>query len=156
MKFVVDAMFGRLARWLRMSGYDTIYDVDLKDGRLVKLAKDRGRVLLTRDKEVYTRAKKEDVRATFISSLSFQDQLTQIKKEYGVVFKESPIFSRCPMCNESLVIADKNDIKAKLPERVADTYDEFWTCQGCGKVYWHGGHWKNVKDIVRKLRSEER
>jgi uncharacterized protein with PIN domain len=155
MKFVVDAMFGRLARWLRMSGYDTIYDTDLKDGRLIKLAKDEGRALLTRDKDVYSRAKKEDVKATYISNLSFPDQLTQIKDEYGVVFKETPAFSRCPLCNESLVRVGKKDIKAELPERVVDSYDEFWTCQGCGQVYWHGGHWKNVKDTVRKLRSVE-
>ena len=152
MKFVVDAMFGRLARWLRMSGYDTIYDIDLKDGRLVAIAKKEERVVVTRDKEVYSRATKDGLKATFISSLDFLEQLKQMIDEHGVIFRGTPELSRCPRCNEELFRVDKKDIKAKLPERVGDEYDEFWVCQGCGKVYWHGGHWKNIKETAEKLR----
>jgi uncharacterized protein with PIN domain len=155
MKFIVDAMFGRLARWLRMSGYDTVYDVNLKDGRIVMIAKKEGRAIITRDKDVYSRAVKEDVKATFISSLDFIDQLRQVEEEHSVKFKETPALSICPHCNGELSSADKKDIKAKLPEKVGDVYDEFWTCQGCGKVYWYGGHWKNIKETVRRIKSDD-
>jgi uncharacterized protein with PIN domain len=154
MKFIVDAMFGRLARWLRMSGYDTTYDVDFKDGRMVMAAKNEGRILITRDKDVHQRALKEKIKSTYISSLDFLDQLKQIESEYGVVFKEIPEFTRCPRCNHRLYKADKNDIKSKLPEKVGEIYDEYWVCKGCARIYWHGGHWKNIKETVDRLKEQ--
>lgn len=153
MRFAVDAMFGRLARWLRMSGYDTLYDVELKDGRLIMMAKEEGRVLLTRDRDAYGRAVKEGVRAVFISSTDFREQLRQME-ELGVIFRETPEHARCPYCNKELVRADKKDIKAKVPERVGEAYDKFWTCEGCGRVYWHGGHWKNIMETLRSIRKD--
>jgi uncharacterized protein with PIN domain len=155
MKFIVDAMFGRLARWLRMSGYDTVYDVDLRNGRIVMIALEEGRAVITRDRDVYRRSVTGGVQATFVSSLDFPEQLKQVIDEYGVVFRDSPEYSRCPVCNSNLKQIDKKDIKAELPERVRDLYEEFWECLGCGKVYWHGGHWKNIKDTVDLLRGAE-
>jgi uncharacterized protein with PIN domain len=156
MKFIVDAMFGRLARWLRMSGYDTVYDVRLKDGRLVMRAKDEKRALITRDKDLFQRAVKHGVRASFISNLDFIEQLKQVTDEHRVVFKESPESARCPNCNSVLARVDKKDIKAELPENVEEVCDVFWICRGCGKVYWHGGHWKNIKEMVIRLRAKEK
>jgi uncharacterized protein with PIN domain len=155
MNFIVDAMFGHLARWLRISGYDTLYDVELKDGRLIMIAKKEGRALITRDKDVYSRATKEGVKATYIDSLDFQCQLEQIIREYGITLNDSPTLARCPKCNSKLGRADKKDIKAELPERVKKAYNEFWKCEGCHKVYWQGGHWKSIRETVNKLRSEK-
>jgi uncharacterized protein with PIN domain len=155
MKFIVDAMFGRLARWLRMSGYDTVYDVDLRDGRIVMIALDEERAVITRDRDVYHRALSAGVQATFIFSLNFPERLMQIIDEYGVSFQDSPVSPRCPMCNTNLKKADKKDIKAEIPEKVRDAYDEFWQCKGCSKIYWHGGHWKNISEIVEKMRSSK-
>ncbi len=151
MKFIVDAMFGRLARWLRICGYDTLYDVKLRDGRLVMIAKEEGRIVITRDREVYNRSKKMGVQATYIKSLEFLEQLWQLMDEHCLVFRADPERARCPVCNATLKCSNKNDIKAKVPENVIAAYDEFWTCRGCGKVYWKGGHWMNIMDTVEKL-----
>lgn len=156
MEFIVDAMFGRLARWLRISGYDTIYDTELKDGRMVMLAKKQGRVLITRDRDVYSRALKEGVIATFVSSLDFLEQLYQLESEYGLEFKSQPESARCPACNSELKVVNKKDIKTKLPENVENSYEDFWMCSVCGRVYWHGGHWQNISETIKKLRVKAR
>jgi uncharacterized protein len=153
MKFLVDAMFGRLARWLRMSGYDTVYDIGLHDGRMIGLAKEEGRVLISRDKELINRTKAENVAALYVASLDFTEQLRQMEREFGVVFQGSPVFSRCPVCNAELTVACKKDIKAKVLESVIEQYDRFWVCSGCEKIYWHGGHWKNVCETLERLRG---
>jgi uncharacterized protein with PIN domain len=137
-----------------MSGYDTIYDVDLRDGRIVMIALEEGRAVITRDRDVYRRAVSAGVQATFISSRNFPEQLKQIIDEYEVSFHDSPESSRCPMCNANLKQVGKKDIKAELPERVRDLYEKFWKCRGCNKVYWHGGHWKNIKETVDRLKGE--
>lgn len=153
MKFLVDAMFGRLARWLRLSGFDTVYDVQLRNGRIVMMALEQERAVITRDKDVHCRCLSAGIRATYITSLNFPEQLKQVIDEYGVSFQDAPVSSRCPICNSKLKEASKKDIKAELPEKVRDTYDEFWKCLGCGKVYWHGGHWKNIKETVDRLKG---
>ncbi len=152
----MDAMFGRLARWLRISGYDTLYDAELKDGRLVMLAKEQGRALITRDKEVYARALKEGVTATFVSSLDFLEQLRQMESEHGLKFKSQPESARCPTCNGELIMVNKKDIKTKLPENVENTHENFWMCSDCGRVYWHGGHWQNISETIKKMRADKR
>ena len=154
MKFMVDAMFGRLARWLRIHGCDTLYDVELKNGQLINIAKKEERALLTRDKDVYSRAIKQGLKATYIDSLDFEFQLKQIIRDYRITLNESPKFARCPKCNSKLEIAEKKDLKVEIPERVKKAYNEFWVCKICHKVYWHGGHWKNISETVNKLRTE--
>jgi len=156
MRFVVDAMFGRLARWLRMSGYDTIYDTELKDGRMIGIAREEGRVLITRDRDVHARAVREGVRALFLRSGDFLHQLRQLEEELGIAFRDTPELARCPVCNGELEWADKKDIRAKLPEKVVERYDEFWACRDCGKVYWQGGHWSNIQETLRRLREDDR
>ncbi len=153
MKFLVDAMFGRLARWLRMSGYDTVYDVNLRDGRMIGIAKEEGRILVTRDRDVTHRAKAEGVRVVCVSSLDFTARLRQMTHEFGVVFQGSPELSRCPICNADLRLTCKKDIKAKVSENVRKHYDRFWVCDSCEKIYWHGGHWKNVRETLDLLRG---
>jgi uncharacterized protein with PIN domain len=153
-KFIVDAMFGRLARWLRISGYDTLYDTDLRDGRIIMIAKDEDRIILTKDRDVFNRAKKEGVKVTYVSSNDFLSQLKQMEAELKVKLKESPEFSRCPLCNGKLITADKKDIKAKLPGDVGSQHQAFWECSNCTKIYWHGGHWNNIKNTIKRLREE--
>jgi len=153
MQFLVDAMFGRLARWLRMSGYDTVYDTTLRDGRMIGMARDEGLILISRDRELIRRAKAENIPAHYVTSLEFIEQLRQMEGEIGVVFQTSPEHSRCPVCNGELQLTGKKDIKAKVLESVIEQYNRFWVCSGCKKIYWHGGHWKNVCETIERLRG---
>ncbi|GBE18054.1 hypothetical protein BMS3Abin16_00645 [archaeon BMS3Abin16] len=136
-----------------MSGYDTVYDIELQDRQMIGLAKEEGRILITRDKDVMRRAGTAGVQAAYISSLDFTTQLRQMEREFGVVFQGSPVFSRCPVCNAELKVTCKKDIKAKVLESVIEQYDRFWVCSGCEKIYWHGGHWKNVRETLERLRG---
>jgi hypothetical protein len=98
MKFVADAMLGRLVRWLRLSGYDTEYPRDAGDQGILELARDERRVLLTRDKGLHDRAVAEGMASMYIRDNDINSQLRQMM-EAGVEIRDTPACSRCPACN---------------------------------------------------------
>lgn len=153
MKFIVDSMLGRLTRWLRMSGYDVSYIKDSEDDEILKRAKREKRILLTRDRDLYKRAVKLGVSASLLQDDDFIRRLRQVEGEYGIKFKETPVASRCPTCNGAITQVKKRDIKNKVPQKVYKVNEKFWKCTECGKIYWHGGHWENIKKMVEKLRD---
>jgi hypothetical protein len=152
MKFLVDAMLGKLAKWLRILGYDTIYVKSADDTELIRRARLENRILLTRDKLL---AKNWIVQTLFIKSEVVDEQLLQVIKRFRLKWDNS-IFSRCPLCNTQLIEIDTpHEIKDKVPEFVFNTYSEFWKCVTCNKIYWSGTHWNNIKTKVAKLKAEE-
>lgn len=153
MRFLVDAMFGRLARWLRMSGYDTIYATEHSDTSIIQGALKEERLLITRDKELYKRAVDAGVKTLYMDSTVFREQLRSIEKRLGIRFRDKPDFSRCPICNAGLKRRDKKDINAKLPEKVGTYHDLFYQCKSCDKIYWEGGHWKNIQKVLKESRE---
>ena len=145
MKFLADHMLGRLARWLRMFGYDTLYPEALPDKELVKIAKKENRILLTRDK---TLANSKYVKTILIESVNIDAQLEQIVNDAGLKI-ENP-FSRCTVCNSLIRKVDKENVKDEIPPKVYDYCDEFWRCLDCSKIYWKGSHWEKIcKEIIK-------
>jgi len=154
MKFIVDAMFGRLARWLRLSGYDAIYaGKTMSDEEILSAAKNSDRVIITRDRRIYHKAVKEDADVVFIKTMDFLGQLKQLEQEYKIEFKDTPTASRCPACNGEVEMIGKEDVEAKVSENILSQHDTFWMCRACGKIYWYGGHWKNIASTVKKIRE---
>jgi hypothetical protein len=151
MKFIADSMLGRLTRWLRLSGYDVLYRNDITDTKIIEMAKSEKRVLLSRDKTLCRKAQRMDVKTSLILSSEIMQQLKQVIKEWGIEIYDTPVFSRCPMCNSKIEKAEKDKVKDKVPETVFFATNEFWRCNRCGKVYWHGGHWRNIKEMVERL-----
>ncbi len=155
MKFLADAMLGKLANWLRMMGYDTISANDLPfsdDDYILDVAEDEERILLTKDRELYERAKREGVSAILVQGDTVEEQLHQLVKEAGIELREEPA-ERCPRCNGVLVRVDKKSVKGMVPATVYDIHMEFWVCESCGQVYWPGTHWKRIRETVGRVRT---
>jgi hypothetical protein len=157
MKFICDRMLGKLATWLRISGYDTLYIGDVvgekvqdEDNYMLENLHDR--ILLTKDRELYRKAKKSGRKAFYISSNDVAEQLKEVKK-LGVVFQ--PVMDRCSVCNtplrkpsneEAVKVMKREGISEDLTERY-----ELWYCEKCRKLYWMGGHWRNMVRFLRKI-----
>lgn len=152
MKFIADMMLGRLARWLRLYGYDTIYGVE-EDDEIIRMALEEGRIVLTRDQDLAGRAEKLGVRVILLGSNDFEEQVGELKRR-GVTFRELfPANARCPKCNGPIEEVPKEAVKGKVPESVYERYDEFYVCERCGQVYWPGRQWREMLKIDRKLRN---
>ena len=152
MKLITDSMLGRLARWLRISGYDVVYVAGMEDDEILEMASaEGGRVLVSRDEDLCRKAAKAGVQYVLIRSGEILDQLRQMKREAGVEFHGEPTFSRCPLCNGEVGRADKREVEGKVPEEVLDRVPEFWQCRDCGRVYWHGSHWDGIRDMVGRI-----
>ena len=143
-KFIVDHMLGSLARWLRIMGYDTVYDKSLDDAATAKVAKAEGRFILTRDKEL-----SNEPAAFLLESLDLEGQLKAIAAKFDLRFHDDLI--RCSTCNGELVDLPKEQAKGKVPEGALAANEKFWRCSKCEKIYWKGSHWLGINERLRKL-----
>jgi len=152
-KFVVDGMLGSLSRWLRMLGYEADYPRDVSDDELLELTASKRAILLTRDAELYRRAKVRNLEAFFVEGDDEPKRLANTATRYGLRLKISSIVSRCPTCNSPLRKAETDEIRERVPKGSLKHYSDFWVCMGCGKVYWQGGHWKKINETLRRARA---
>jgi len=143
-RFVADHMLGSLARWLRMMGYDTVYDKGLDDKRMAELARAENRFLLTRDKELA-----KEPGALLLEQDDLDSQLKATGTKFGLKYNEDLI--RCSTCNGDLLQLPKEEAKAVVPEGAYAGNDKFWKCSKCGKIFWKGSHWLGIMDRLKKL-----
>ncbi|WP_048152010.1 Mut7-C RNAse domain-containing protein [Palaeococcus ferrophilus] len=152
MRFIADMMLGRLARWLRLYGYDTLYGVE-EDDEIIRVALEEDRVILTRDCGLAERAEKLGGRVILLGSNDLEEQVGELKRR-GVTFRELfPPSARCPKCNGPIRRVSKDYVKGKVPESVYERYDEFYVCKNCGQIYWPGRQWREMLKIDKRLRA---
>lgn len=138
-KFLIDFMLGRLAKWLRIFGYNTAY-IEEKDRpqRILKSLQEN-RILLTRD---HSLSKKRAWKLVLIKSDHLKEQIRQVVDEIGIIVSRDRLFERCTICNIPIEhIQNKQEIKDSVPEYVFQTQDDFSRCPGCKRIYWPGTHW---------------
>lgn len=150
MKFLADSMLGKLAKWLRIIGFDTTYYNSLSDKELIALAEREERILITRDKKL---SKCWIIPSLYIKSEDVEEQLQQIVNHFNLKIEES-LGRYCPLCNENLKEVKKEKIRPLIPELVYNSYKDFWQCLKCFKIYWEGTHWENIKKRVNNLKEE--
>ena len=155
MKFIVDSNVGRLARWLRIAGFDTLFINDLDDNRLVRLALSEGRVLLTKDTQILKRrvATTRRLKVILIESEEVKAQLRQVVKTLKLTEEIKP-FTLCLECNQPLVTKDKEGVKELVPPYVFETQTQYMQCPACNRVYWRGTHWQRMSMELEKIVSE--
>ncbi len=143
---MADVMLGKLAKWLRILGYDTLYDRQASDRELIELAAREDRILLTSDRELLRHRKAQKF---FISSAGWQDQLKEVTAEFG--FNRDSLFTRCVECNSRLECINKEQAKGKVPAYVYEAQAEFVGCPICQKIYWEGTHWRGAITELQQL-----
>ena len=153
-KFIVDLNVGRLAKWLRVLGYDALFVPDADDDQLIRIADDEDRTILTKDSFIMQRrvVTSGQVKALLITSDYRQTQLRQVIQALGL--KDDHQFSRCIECNVPLRDVAKEDVKDFVPPFVYSTQEEFMKCPRCDKVYWKGTHWTNMRQELAQVREE--
>lgn len=153
-RFIADSMLGKLAKWLRIIGYDVTYYPRIPDEELIERAEREGRVILTRDTLLIQRRKARD-NHFFVEGDSYKDQLRQVVEHFSL----NPLnktLTRCLVCNGLLLPLDKHDAGKKVPPYVYETQDEFKTCPSCGRIYWGATHKDEMtKQLKKILRGRE-
>ncbi|MFH0838685.1 MAG: Mut7-C RNAse domain-containing protein [Candidatus Omnitrophota bacterium] len=148
MKFIVTHEVGKLAKWLRILGFDTVYQKKDDKRELVLKSLREDRIVVSRNQ---TLARYTGIRLVHISSDVLKEQLAQLKDELGIFISEERMFTRCVLCNDVLHPITKEEVKGKVPVFVYDDNESFVECPTCKKIYWRGTHWGNVKEATRKL-----
>jgi hypothetical protein len=151
--FFADAMLGRLARWLRMLGYDTAYEKVISDESLISRVLIEQRWLLTRDRYLVQR-KVLRGRHTLIVSDHLQDQLRQLRSELHIMLDlNDRTASRCASCNDILHPIPHEQATSTVPAYVASLHPRFVQCPNCGRIYWPGTHWTHMLTRLQELRA---
>ncbi len=143
-RFIVDVMLGRLARWLRVLGYDTLYSSEMDDAELAQRARDEDRILLTRDVEV---ARRRGLRVLLLADDQIEGQLREVVRRLHLSTEEA--FSRCITCNVPLADLERAQAREWVPPYVFATQTRFRRCPTCGKVYWRGTHWAHMHEVLQ-------
>ena len=145
-------MVGRLAKYLRMAGYDVLYINTASDDQIIKKARETDRIVLTRDSLMLARRefKKGTVKYLFIKDDKLKNQLNQIKSDLKVSLK--PNLVRCIECNRKLIKVKKEDVKNKVPPYVYKTQQNFLYCKKCDKYYWRGTHYDNIRNTFLSIK----
>lgn len=151
MKFVADCMLGRLAKWLRILGFDVAYFSKAEDPDLVALARREDRILLTRDTGLIERTAKRADRL-FIRSDDWEDQLVQVLDELDLWGQARPN-TRCLACNLPLKPLSRERAKNLVSPYVGEHAASFAVCSGCDRVFWPGTHYGDMERKIEKLRG---
>lgn len=150
-RFVLDNHLGRLARYLRMLGFDTLYSNDYQDDELAEISEREQRFLLTRDRGLLMR--KIITRGYCVRSKDPRKQFIEIAERFDLLDKLSP-FQRCLRCNSPLQPVAKDEIVDRLQPLTKKYYHEFHICSGCSHVYWKGSHYQRMNRFIQQARSQ--
>lgn len=142
MRFVCDFMLGRLAKWMRLLGYDTEFFKETDYNKLTVYADKEERTIITRNSRL-----KDLKNVIFIKEERIEEQLRIIL----TLFPETNPLTRCSLCNTKIEVIIKEDIYEKVPEYVFNTQEKFYFCPKCKKIYWEGTHVELMREFLKRV-----
>lgn len=150
-RFVVDTHMGKLAKYLRMLGFDTLYRNNYSDSELASISASENRILLTRDRGLLKRSIINY--AYFVRTTGSHQQLREVVSRFDLTSLIKP-FSRCINCNGELVKVNKKDIADKLQARTKAFYQHFKQCRDCQNIYWQGSHHHKMQKLIAEITDQ--
>ena len=144
-KFILDVHLGKLARYMRMLGFDTLYDNSYRDEEIVRLASAQKRAILTRDVGILKNG--AVTHGYWIRSKKPLKQVAEVLERFDLYSSIRP-FYRCMVCNGEIEKIDRESIGDKIPAETGKYYDEFYQCRDCRRIYWKGYHYEKMKAIA--------
>ncbi len=148
--FILDVHLGRLARGLRLLGFDSCYRNDFDDPDIIQRALREHRIILTRDRGLLqARAVRHGY---WVRACDPEAQIMEVLTRFDLR-RQIRAFSRCMVCNGRLAAAPKTAVIGRLPPRTRRYYDQFWECPDCARVYWKGAHYMRLVERVRRWRQ---
>ena len=148
MKFILTRELGRLAKWLRILGFDTLYFNQDNPGSLIIQALRDERIILTRNQHL---PQARGVKIIHVRAETLKGQIPQIIEELNIKLDNQRMFTRCILCNEPLTNIEKEKAQGRVPEYVFSTQNDFVSCPKCQRIYWQGTHWGNVIKTLQEI-----
>jgi uncharacterized protein with PIN domain len=146
--FVLDSNLGRLARYLRLLGFDCLYQNDYDDEAVANIADQGQRIVLTRDRALLQR--KIITRGYFVRAVRPRPQVKEVLARFDLYRLVDP-FNRCIRCNGDLQAVDKQAIEDRLEPKTREYFDSFRQCTACGQIYWQGSHHARSLRLIEEL-----
>lgn len=143
--FILDVHLGKLAKWLRLLGFDAKYSNVYEDCEIVRLAAAEERIILTRDRRLL--CAKAVTRGYWLRSVEIEAQLREVLERFDLYGQIRP-FERCLLCNGPIEPVAKAEVLDRLEPRTAAHYHEFFQCGKCGKIYWKGSHYERMRKAL--------
>ncbi len=147
-KFILDAHLGKLAKYLRLCGFDALFDISYNDPEIVDISVRERRIILTRDREMLKNSRV--THGYWIRSQKSQDQLREVLDRLDLKNQVS-LFTRCMECNTPLEPVRKEDIEDRLQSRTSRYFSDFKRCPGCDRIYWNGSHFEKMNRFINQV-----
>ena len=147
-KFILDVNLGKLAKYMRMLGFDTLYANDYEDSGIAAISLSERRLIITRDKSLLKR--KSVTHGYWVRSQYPKQQAAEVIHRFDLRSRIKP-FSRCTVCNGMVGSVPKDDIVEKLDPKTKKYFEEFFQCGSCGKIYWKGSHFDKMNIFINSL-----
>ena len=144
-RFIADCHLGKLAKYLRFMGYDTLYFSHIEDDDLAVLAIREDRMILTRDREL---SRRKNTPVFYLDPIDISEQLKKLAEEFKIEIR-GDTYRRCLICNTALQMIDKRLLHDEVPKRVKAHFDFFQQCPDCHRIYWHGDHYQNMMAFLK-------
>jgi len=147
-RFLADAMLGKLARWLRLLGFDCEHDPTISDADLVRRGILEERIILSRDRSLPEEWWVSGIHQ--VEAEAVRDQLLEVVRHFDLG-GEVRLFSRCAECNRPLSPVERDHVRDRVPTSILASRDAFEECTGCGRIYWEGSHTDRFRRFVDRL-----
>jgi uncharacterized protein with PIN domain len=154
-RFIADNNVGKLARWLRLIGYDTLLFKQKDDATMIKTALNEDRVILTKDGQFMKRrlVTNGQLKAMLIKHDNPENQIREVVKALNLNYHFNP-FSLCLECNQTLIARSKEEVQSLVPPHVLETQTRYTECPACHRIYWQGTHWQAMMKKLQDLQRE--
>ena len=149
-RFIVDVNLGKLARLLRMLGFDAVYMNDYTDHEVAGLAGKESRIVLSRDRRLLRF--KTIVHGYWLRSDDPRIQIGEVLRRFGLYTLIKP-FNRCLECNGVIVPVEKDKILERIEPKTILYFNDFFICSDCGKIYWKGSHYDHMNETLENLKD---